>query len=151
MEEQKGARVQSMITWDVTDVRNHTIQPIMLQGGKQIGIMTTVQLCTQLIGPILNLLISDKKTEITNMSLRRRTSEFKCEECQFRNSTNWQFEIHMTLYHGQGWMHVKRSHSGRNRKQNLQQNNNKEQKEDGMAMAPHLQIQPTSLLQAPLQ
>ena len=44
MEEQKGARVQSMLTWDVTDVRSHTIQPIMLQGGKQIGTMTTVHL-----------------------------------------------------------------------------------------------------------
>ena len=48
MEEEKGARVQSMLTWDVTDIRSqeketiqqflyHTKQTIMLQGGKHMG------------------------------------------------------------------------------------------------------------------
>ena len=131
LEENKGARVTTQLTWKVTDLRSqeemkiqhflyHSKQTIMLQGGKLMGKKTTGQLCADLIRPIMNRIIVDKRAEIMsmrnsihNMNLRQRPPVFKCDECEYNNSSEVRLKSHKNTYHGNGWTQVKRSHNGR--------------------------------------
>ena len=131
IEEQEGARVTTQFSWKVTDMKSlevanikqflyHSTQTIMLHGGRMMGNRTTVQLCADLLRPIMTRIIADKKKEILNMrnsihrmDLRKRTPGFKCEECEFQTNHRTSLESHMRLYHGHTWTQVKRSYSGR--------------------------------------
>ena len=133
IEEQEGARVTTQFSWKVTDTRTlevaeikqflyHSTQTIMLHGGRMMGKKTTVQLCADLIRPIMTRIISEKKLEILRMrngihgmDLRKRTSGFKCEECEFQTNHRTSLESHMRLYHGHTWTQVKRSYSGKSK------------------------------------
>ena len=50
------------------------------------------------------------------MNLRQRPPVFKCDECEYTNSSEVRLKSHKNTYHGNGWTQVKRSHNGRQKK-----------------------------------
>ena len=72
LEEQEGARVTTQLYWKVTDLRSqetatikqflyNSTQKIMLHGGRMMGKRTTVQLCAELLRPIMMRRILEEK------------------------------------------------------------------------------------------